>query len=139
VPTGFRVFGFIAMLSKILLVEDSEPFRRLVVVMLQQATRAKYEVTAEAADGLDAVRKAEELQPGLVLMDIGLPKMNGIESARLIRQKVPNCKIVFLTQQSDVYVVQDAIQLGAMGYVHKSRAVMDCRRRSKRLCWGDDL
>ena len=111
------------MPSKVLLVEDSEPFRRLVVIMLQQG--GQYRVVAEATDGLEAVRKAEELQPDVVLMDIGLPKMNGIQSARLIRQKAPKCKIVFLTQQSAVYVVQDAIQLGALGYVHKSRTAND--------------
>ena len=122
---GSVVYGLVVKTHKILVVEDSEPFRRLVVVMLQQNAEAKYEVAAEAADGLEAVRKAEEFQPDVVLMDIGLPKMNGIESARLIRKKVPRGRIVFLAEQNDVYVVQDAIEMGALGYVHKSRTVTD--------------
>src|SRR5215470_10891655 len=123
VGLGIPVLGFIVKTHKILVVEDSEPFRRLIVLMVQQ--NHEYQVVAEATDGLEAIRRAEELAPDLVLMDIGLPKMNGIESARLIRQKAPKCKIVFLTQQSDVYAVQDAIELGALGYVHKSHTAND--------------
>ncbi len=74
---------------------------------------------AEASDGPEAVQKAEELKPDLILLDIGLPKLNGIEVARRIRQCSPNTKIVFLSQNSDLVVVAEALGTGALGYVRK--------------------
>lgn len=79
----------------------------------------------ELADGLEAVQKAEELKPDLILMDIGLPGLNGIEAGRQIRKLVPDAKIIFLTQESSEDVVQEALRLGARGYVVKTRAGSD--------------
>jgi CheY-like chemotaxis protein len=80
------------------------------------------EVICELADGLAAVQKAEELNPDLILLDIGLPTLNGIEAARQIRKLVPRAKIIFLSQESSDDVVQEALSLGAMGYVVKALA-----------------
>ena len=83
------------------------------------------EVVCELSDGLAAVQKAVELKPDLVLLDIGLPGLNGIEAGRQIRKLVPNAKIIFLTQESSADVVQEALRLGALGYVVKTRAGSD--------------
>ena len=80
------------------------------------------QVICEASDGLEAVQKAEELRPDLILLDIGLPKINGLEAARRIRLLVPDTKILFLTQESSADVVRAALSLGAVGYVVKARA-----------------
>ena len=79
----------------------------------------------EVSNGLEAVQKAQELKPDLILMDIGLPGLNGIEAARRIRTLTPNTKIIFLTQESSPEVVRETVILGACGYVLKSRAETD--------------
>jgi DNA-binding NarL/FixJ family response regulator len=83
------------------------------------------EVVCELSDGLAAVQKAKELNPDLILLDIGLPGLNGIEAGRQIRKVVPSAKIIFLTQESSEDVVQEALSLGALGYVVKTRAGSD--------------
>ena len=82
------------------------------------------QVIGVASDGLEAVQKAEELQPDLILLDIGLPSLNGIEVARQIRKLSPKSKILFVSQESSADVVQEALRLGAHGYVVK----IDARR-----------
>lgn len=76
-------------------------------------------------DGLEAVQKAEELRPDLILLDIGLPTLNGIEVARRIRKLSPESKIIFVSQESSADVVQAALALGAQGYVVKAQAATD--------------
>jgi DNA-binding NarL/FixJ family response regulator len=77
------------------------------------------------SDGLEAVRKACELRPDLILLDIGLPGLNGIEAARQLRTLVPESKIIFLTQESCAEVVQEALRLSACGHVKKLKAAKD--------------
>ena len=108
---------------RILIVEDHESFRRLICSALQQ--REAFQVIEEVSDGLDAVQKAQELQPDLILLDIGLPKLNGLEAGRRIRKISPNSRILFLSQESSSDVVQEALRLGAQGYVLKARAQSD--------------
>jgi DNA-binding NarL/FixJ family response regulator len=107
-------------LARILLVEDFEPFRRFVRSQLQP--RLDLEVVAEASDGLEAVHAAEQLQPDLILLDIGLPKLNGIEAARRIRKLCPESKIIFLSQESSADVIEQALNTGGTGYVVKTNA-----------------
>jgi DNA-binding NarL/FixJ family response regulator len=83
------------------------------------------QVICEVTDGQDAVVKAEELQPDLIVLDIGLPTLNGIEAARQIRTLSPQSKILFLTQESSPGVVQEALSLGASGYVVKVDAARE--------------
>lgn len=109
--------------TRVLLVEDHELFRRFIRSTLE--TRQDFTLVSEAADGLEAVHKCLELQPDVVILDIGLPGLSGIEAARRIRSIVPACKIVFLTQESSADVVQEALRLGAAGYVIKVRAAGD--------------
>ena len=101
-----------------LIVEDFAQFRRYAVLTLQQ--RADFQAVYQAEDGLEGVRSAQELRPDLVLLDIGLPGLNGIEAARQIRKVSPNSKILFLTQESSAEIVQEAFSLGAQGYLLKS-------------------
>jgi CheY-like chemotaxis protein len=82
--------------------------------------RPQWQVIAEAADGPEAIQKAEELKPDLIVLDIGLPKLNGIEAARRIRRVSPSTKIVFLSQNNDPDVVRVALSTGALGYVQKT-------------------
>ena len=108
---------------RVLVVEDFESMRKSVCSALRK--RQELVVIGEASDGLEAVQKAIELKPDLVLMDIGLPSLNGIEAARRIRQIVPEAKIIFLTQELSGDVVDEAISLGAHGYVFKINAGID--------------
>jgi CheY-like chemotaxis protein len=84
--------------------------------------RPEWQVIAEALDGSEAVQKAEELKPDLIVLDIGLPKLNGIEAGRRIRQLSPSSKIIFLSLYNSPDVVQGALSTGALGYVHKTDA-----------------
>jgi DNA-binding NarL/FixJ family response regulator len=105
---------------RVLVVDDYEPFRRFVFRTLVEMR--KVQVIGEASDGLNAIRKAEELQPDLIVLDIGLPALNGIEVARRIRKLIPACKMLFLSQESSAEVAQEAFSLGAMAYIVKARA-----------------
>jgi DNA-binding NarL/FixJ family response regulator len=108
---------------RILVVEDFAPFLQFISSAL--STRRDLKVVGEVSNGLEAVQKAVELRPDLILLDIGLPGLNGIEAARQIRKLVPESKIIFLTQESSPDVVQEAFRLGASGYVVKTNAVSD--------------
>lgn len=105
--------------STILLVDDCESWRHLICSMVKNDPVLK--IICEAPDGLEAVQKAEELRPDLILLDIGLPHINGIEAARRIRQVSPNSKIVFLTMNNSPDVTEAALSTGAQGFVHKIR------------------
>ena len=107
----------------ILVVDDVVLFRQFVVELLEK--RPELQVVGEASDGLEAIQKAMELRPDLILLDIGLPSLNGIEVARQMRSLVPESKIIFLTQESSADVVQEALGLGARGYVVKIKALVD--------------
>ena len=110
-------------LVRILVVDDFEPWRRFVLSALKK--KSELLVICEVSDGLEAVRKAEELQPDIILLDIGLPRLNGIEAARRIRKLAPKSKIVFLSQESSADVAQEALSVGALGYVIKAHAGSD--------------
>lgn len=102
---------------RILVVEDYEPLRQLVCSVVEE--RAEFEIIAQAADGLEAIQKAEELQPDLILLDIGLPRLNGIAAARQIGKLSPKSKILFLSQDTDAEIVKAALSTGGKGYVVK--------------------
>jgi DNA-binding NarL/FixJ family response regulator len=105
---------------RILVVDDYEPFRRVVCATLE--ARPELQVIGEASDGLQAVQKAEELQPDLILLDIGMPTLNGIEAAHRISRLVPAAKILFVSQDNDTDVVAAALSDGAKGYLPKQNA-----------------
>jgi DNA-binding NarL/FixJ family response regulator len=119
---------------RVLVVDDYEPFRRFVCSTLGQ--RRDWQVIGEASDGLEAVRKAEELKPDLMVLDIGLPALNGIEVARRIRKLCPECKILFMSQGSSADVAQEAFNLGALGYVVKAHAGSELSAAVEAVCQG---
>lgn len=108
------------VIIRILVADDFEPWRRTVSSMAEK--ESSWRVVDEASDGLEAVQKAQELQPDLILLDIGLPKLNGIEAARQIRKLAPSSKILFLSADNTPDTVRHALSTGANGYVLKSDA-----------------
>jgi len=102
-----------------LIVEDHEGLRALLRSLLENETQCV--VVGEASDGLQAVQTAQELQPDLILLDLSLPKLNGMEAGRRIRKISPRSKILFLSQEPAPEIVQTALRLGA-GYLLKSDA-----------------
>ena len=105
---------------QVLVVDDFDPFRQFVCSTLGR--RPELQLIGEAADGLEAVQKASALKPDLIVLDIGLPNLNGIAAARQIRKLSPLSRIIFLSQESSADVVQEAFDLGASGYVVKTHA-----------------
>jgi DNA-binding NarL/FixJ family response regulator len=105
---------------RILVVDDFEPWRRSVCLVLNELSDVQ--VVGEAEDGWEAVQVAQRLKPDLILLDIGLPNLNGLEAAKRIRQAVPGARILFLTVDSDQDIVRAALTSGAQGYVLKTDA-----------------
>jgi DNA-binding NarL/FixJ family response regulator len=112
----------------------------LGVVLCFQLSREDPSLQSSAVlDGVDAVQKAQELQPDIILLDIGLPKLNGIAVARRIREFSPKPRILFVSQESSADVVQEAFNVGGCGYVAKTDVerelltVMDASLRGERF------
>ena len=103
------------------MVDDYAPWRRFVCSTLQQ--RPELEIIGEVADGLEAVQKSQEFEPDLILLDIGLPTLNGIEAARRILQLSNKSKILFTSGDLSPEIVREALATGAAGYVLKFNAV----------------
>jgi len=108
---------------RILVVDDFEPWRRQICSILE--TRAEFFVVAEAANGSEALQKARELKPDVVLLDIALPNLNGLETAKRIRQTDHSAKIIFVSQNDDADVVRAALSTGGEGYVSKNDVSRD--------------
>jgi DNA-binding NarL/FixJ family response regulator len=102
----------------VLLVDDFAAFRAALSLLLKKKPELQI---AEASDGIEAVEKSRQLQPDVILLDIGLPKLNGIAAARQIREVAPQSKIIFVTQETSADIMKEAIALGAMGYVIKAK------------------
>jgi len=111
---------------RVLVVDDHERWRRFVAKMLKRLP--DLQIVGEISDGLQAVQKAEELQPDLILLDIGLPTLNGIEAARQIRQRAQKSKILFVSQNRSPDIAEHALGTGASGYIVKSDAASELLR-----------
>jgi DNA-binding NarL/FixJ family response regulator len=105
---------------RVLVVDDYRPFRQFTCATLGK--NAELQVVGEAADGFEAVQKAVELRPELIVLDIGLPGLSGLEAARRIRKLSSESRIIFVTQESSTDVVREALSLGGQGYVVKTHA-----------------
>lgn len=110
-------------LLRILVVDDYERWRRLLVAILNQ--QPGWQIVGEVADGLGAVVKAQELQPDLILLDIGLPGLNGIEAARQILKLAPGSKVLFISEYRSQDIAEEGLRTGALGYIVKSDAGRD--------------
>ena len=113
------------MAIQVLVVDDSHQWRVLVRSILERIP--SFQVVGEASDGMEAIEKATTLTPDVVLLDVGMPRLNGIEAARVIRQACPRSSIIFLTQESDGDVKRAALATGAVAYVLKSTANAELR------------
>jgi DNA-binding NarL/FixJ family response regulator len=118
-PMNLKVRG----LLRVLLVEDSEAWRRWLHRELGKLQQLQ--IVGEGTDGIEAVKKTHELKPDLILLDIGLPNLDGIEAAIRIVHSTPDSKIVFFTMQDDPDIVRLALSIGAQGYVLKRDAITD--------------
>lgn len=113
--------------TKILVVDDFLPWWQFVLEMFE-SEEADSSIIYFAADGLDAVQKAQELQPDVILMDINLPVMNGFEATREIRALSPRSKILFVSEHGGSDYIQAAVAVGASGYILKSDSNTDLFR-----------
>lgn len=105
-------------MNTVLIADDYAAFRSFLRSKLQESGLGP---AVEAVDGLDAVAKAAELQPSLVLLDISMPKLSGIEAAARIRLVAPQSKVLFVSQNTDSDIAHLALSEGAQGYVLKSK------------------
>ena len=106
-----------------LLVDDYLPWRHFVSSILQR--RPQLQIVGECSDGLKAVQRARESEPDLILMDIGIPTLNGMEAARHILEFLPEVKILFVTENRSAEVAEHALRTGGQGYVIKSNAASE--------------
>jgi len=104
-------------IMRILVVDDNERVRQGVIDIL--ASKANWEVCGEAKDGTEAIEKARDLLPDVILLDISMPGLNGLETARLLRQQVSSAKILIMSQHDPASLLASALQAGAHGCIDK--------------------
>ncbi|HZT73787.1 MAG TPA: response regulator transcription factor [Terriglobales bacterium] len=107
------------MAAQILIVDDHHIVRDGLRLLLE---RAGFKVSGEAADGLAAAQMAAQIRPDVVVMDIGIPLLNGLDAARKILKDVPTAKVIFLSMHADKQYILEALRIGAKGFVTKSHA-----------------
>jgi DNA-binding NarL/FixJ family response regulator len=111
------------MAVRILIADDHPVVRHGLRTLL--AGHQGWEVIAEAADGVEAVDMADRLNPDVVVLDVSMPRMHGLEACRLIREKTPDCEILMVTQHDSPQMMREALLCGAKGYVVKTDAPRD--------------
>ena len=122
---------------RVLVADDQELYRRGLEVVL--STEDDIDMVAEAADGAEAVTRAEEFAPDVILMDIRMPKVDGIEAARRIKELVPSTRIIMLTVSDEDTHLYDAIKAGANGYLLKDIAIEEVPSSIRRVNAGESL
>ena len=122
---------------RIVVVDDFEPWRRSIVSLIEEDPA--FQVICEAGDGAEGVRLCCELQPDLVILDVGLPKMNGLEAARQIRKVSPNTKILFVSANHAPEVMREALRIGAAGFILKNQALRELLRAVRAVVGDEDF
>ena len=112
------------MTASVLIADDHASWRDSLRSILKTQPEI-WDIIGEASDGQEAVEQATEMQPDIILLDVGMPHVDGIQAARIIRQSSPKSRIVFVTQEGDVDVRNAAMEVGAVGYVLKTHAGKD--------------
>ena len=108
---------------RLLIVDDHEVVRRGVRSLLRE--QSEFEVCGEAIDGQDALEKARELKPDLIVMDVSMPRLNGFEATRQVRNMLPECEVLMLSQHENPEMARQALRVGARGYVVKNSISKD--------------
>ena len=119
----------------IMVVDDYQPWRDYACSTLPRWLDSP--VITEARDGLEAVRKAGDLQPDLILLDVGLPELNGLEAAQCIRESSPHSKILFVSEDRSPEIAAEGLRIGARGYITKSNAARELRPAIQAVLRGD--
>ena len=99
----------------------------LLLEALKHLLEPEFEVVGTVTDGRALLRKAEELKPDLIVLDISMPLLNGLDAGRKLRTMMPDVKLIYLTMNQDLDFVTQALQLGAIGYVLKSSSAAELR------------
>jgi DNA-binding NarL/FixJ family response regulator len=121
-----------------ILIADDHPVIRKTVRQILEA-HPRLEVIGEAVDGRKAIEQAERLKPDVVVLNVSMPELNGIEAAREIRTKVPESAIVILSSHADVRLIEDAKRIGARAYVAKTKAGKDLVKAILAAVTGGDF
>ena len=111
------------MTIRILLVDDHPVVRQGLRTLLE--AHSDWEVIGEASDGAEAIEKAKDLNPDVMVLDVTMPRMNGLEACRLLRRQHPRLEILFVTQHDSPQMMREALEAGGRGYVVKSNAARD--------------
>jgi DNA-binding NarL/FixJ family response regulator len=111
------------MTVRILVVDDHPVVRHGVRTLL--GSRSEWEIVDEAEDGIEAVEKADRLKPDVIVLDVSMPRMDGLEACRRIRKSVPKSEILIVTQHDSPQMMREALGAGARGYVVKANMARD--------------
>ncbi len=123
-----------AVVRRVLLVDDSDLWRRSVRSIIE--TQDFWQIVGEASDGWDAIEQVERLDPGLILLDVALPRLNGIETAARLLERTPAPKILFMSAHTSPDIADAALATGAHGYLLKGDAGSELLRAMEIVALG---
>lgn len=129
--------------TRILIADDHEIFRRGLRSLIDACPN--WEICGEASDGIEAVEAARKLAPDIVIMDLSMPRVNGLDAMKQILRELPKTRVVILSQHDSAYMLAAALQAGALAYVTKSQVArylveaLEAVSAGKKFGWGGEL